>query len=154
MEFNEGLFYILDRHEPFEIKSDKIRYYNKILNEKITNKYYLDALEKLENLIKQNSFDKVIIERTFSIFREKNFEGKEKIIKQIEESQYFIPNLNGELTEATWRLSHSIWSEMQKNREYRNQSFEYVVKKLLSNSSKLGTYRIKSLNQQYRIILE
>ena len=154
MEFNEGLFYILDRHELFEIKSDKIRYYNKILNEKITNKYYLDALEKLKKIIKQNSFDRTILERVFSIFREDKFEGKEKIIKQIEESEYFVPNLNGEITENTWRLSHSIWSEMQRNREYRNESFEDVVKKLLNNSSKLGTYRIKSLNQQYRIILE
>lgn len=154
MEFNEGLFYILDRHEPFEIMSDKIRYYNTVLNGKITNKYYIDALEKLENLIKQDSFDRMIIERAFSIFRETNFEGKENIIKQIEENKYFIPNLNGELTETTWRLAHSIWSEMQKNRENRNQNFENAVKNLLSNSSKLGTYRIKSLNQQYRIILE
>lgn len=154
MEFNEGLFYILDRHEPYEIKSEKIRYYNQVLNEKITNQYYLDALEKLENLIKQNSFDRGIIERTFSIFRENKFEGKEKIIKKIEESEYFIPNLNGELTEATWRLAHSIWSEMQKNRDYRNKNFEAVVKNILSNSSKLGTYRIESLNQQYRITLE
>lgn len=154
MEFNEGLFYILDRHEPFEIKSDKIKDYNKILNEKITNQYYLDALEKLENLIKEKSFDRVIIERIFSVFREKNFDGKEKIMKRIEEREYFVPNLNGELTESTWRLAHSIWSEMQKNREYRNKNFENIVRNLLSNSSKLGTYRIKSLNQQYRIIFE
>lgn len=154
MEFDEGLFYILDRHLPFEIKSDKIMEYNKILNEKITKQYYLDALEKVEDLIKHNSFNRNIIERIFSIFRENDFEGQDEIIKQIEDRNYFIPNLNEELTEETWRLSHSIWSEMQKNREKRNQNFEIIVKNLLKDSSKLGIYRIESLNQQYRIILE
>ena len=154
LEIKEGLFYLLDRHVPLEIKSDKMKKINTILNNKITNKYYNSCIDKILNETKEGIFEIKNLDTLYSLFSENEFEGKNQIIEKITKNSYFIPDLNYELNEDKWRWTHSIWSKAQSYRTFRDNRFENVISILLKKATKLGKYRIKSLNSQYVIILE
>ena len=69
-----------------------------------------------------NANDKVKyedVESLFSLYRENRCTEKEKIVEEIEKNNYFIPNLNGDISEKKWTLSHKIWSEMHTEKTFR-----------------------------------
>ena len=127
---------------------------NTILNNKITNKYYNSCIDKILNETKEGIFEIKNLDTLYSLFSENEFEGKNQIIEKITKNSYFIPDLNYELNEDKWRWTHSIWSKAQSYRTFRDNRFENVISILLKKATKLGKYRIKSLNSQYVIILE
>ena len=90
-------------------------------------------------------------------FNSNDFEGKNKIIERIAENSYFIPDLNYNLTQEEWTWTHSIWRIAQDYIIHNNigldNSFKENVSELLKKSTKIGRYRIESLNSQYGIIL-
>lgn len=61
------------------------------------------------------------------------------------------------MSKEEWNWAHSIWRIVQLYSEGNNigldNSFKKIVSELLKKSTKIGRYRIESLNSQYGIIL-
>lgn len=145
----ENLFNLIKRQMLHNEDNEKIKYYRKILNKKIANWFYN---KKIDNL--KENFSSENIEIIFSIYTEDQYDiDKSKIIERIKEENYFIPNLNGELTDNIWGIAHTIWEQARRYREYRDKTFEECVENILSTATVLGKYRINSLNEQYQIDL-
>lgn len=152
LQVEEGLFYILDRHIPYQISEDKMLEYNNQLNEKITEKYYAKSIEKIVKKIEENDFKAENLDRLYTIYTEDHIKfDKQKIINIMEDNKYFIPNLNYEISDNIWSWAHSIWEKERSYKQYRDNGFEKCVKGLLQNSTAIGKYRIESLNRQYGI---
>lgn len=156
LKIKEPLFYLLQKHIPFEFRSDKMKMYNQILNEKIKNKYYENYLKLVVEDVKGKKYNTENLEIIFSIYKEKDFTKKNVIIKEIEKNNYFIPNLNNDISEESWRFAHKIWHEMQYLKDNTDNKFECYIKELLKSPSitKVGKYRVNSLNLQYNINIE
>lgn len=155
LQVEEGLFYILDRHIPYQISEDKMLEYNKQLNEKITEKYYAKSIEKIVKKIEENDFKAENLDRLYTIYTEDHMKfDKQKIINIMEDNKYFIPNLNYEISDKIWSWAHSIWEKERSYKQYRDNGFEKCVKGLLQNSTAIGKYRIESLNRQYGINID
>lgn len=156
LNIKEPLFYLLQKHIPFEFRSDKMKMYNQILNEKIKNKYYENYLKLVVEDVKGKKYNTENLEIIFSIYKEKDFTKKNVIIKEIEKNNYFIPNLNNDISEESWRFAHKIWHEMQYLKDNTDNKFECYIKELLKSPSitKVGKYRVNSLNLQYNINIE
>lgn len=155
LQLNEGLFYVIDRHIPYQISEEKMLEYNNELNKKITEKYYSDAIEKIIQNIKVGDFVIENLNRLYTIYTENHVEfDKSKIYRMMEVNKYFIPDLNYEITENTWRWAHNLWEKAEAYKKYRDKGFEKCIKRILENSTVIGKYRINSLNRQYDINVE
>lgn len=156
LQLNEGLFYVLDRHIPYQISEEKMLEYNKELNKKITEKYYSKSIEEIIQEIEAGDFTTESLDRLFTIYTEEHVKfDKQKIINIMEENQYFIPDLNYEISDKTWRWAHCIWEKARSYRHYRkDRSFEKCISELLKDATVLGRYRLESLNRQYEIRIE
>jgi hypothetical protein len=130
---------------------------NEVLILKITNKYYNNCIDDILEENEKGRFEIDKLERLKSLFNSNDFEGKNKIIERIAENSYFIPDLNYNLTQEEWTWTHSIWRIAQDYIIHNNigldNSFKENVSELLKKSTKIGRYRIESLNSQYGIIL-
>lgn len=156
LKLNEGLYYTLDRHIPYQISEEKMLEYNKELNKKIAEKYYSKSIEEIVQKMKEGEFTTENLDRLYTIYTEDhiNFD-KQKIINMMEEKQYFIPDLNNEISDKEWSWAHSIWEKARSYKQYRkDRSFEKCVNELLKHSTVLGKYRMESLNRQYGINIE
>ena len=124
---------------------------------KIINKYYNSCIDNILEEIEKGRFEIEKLEKLNTLFDSNNFEGKNKIIERIAENSYFIPDLNYNLSKEEWNWTHSIWRMVQLYSEGNNiglyNSFKKIVSELLKKSTKIGRYRIESLNSQYGIIL-
>ena len=88
LQVEEGLFYILDRHIPYQISEDKMLEYNKQLNEKITEKYYAKSIEMIVKKIEENDFKAENLDRLYTIYTEDHIKfDKQKIINNIDENK-------------------------------------------------------------------
>lgn len=156
LKLNEGLYYILDRHIPYQISEEKMLEYNKELNKKIAEKYYSKSIEEIVQKMKEGEFTTENLDRLYTIYTEDHINfNKQKIINMMEEKQYFIPDLNNEISDKAWSWAHSIWKKARSYKQYRkDKSFEKCVNELLKHSTILGKYRIESLNRQYGINIE
>ncbi len=128
-------------------ESSKMQEYLKILDNKISIGFCNKLLKEIKEAFQKGSysFDKYdILLNSFMNNQEESI-----IRKNLYKEEFFIPNLNAELSEAEWGYAHNIWSKMRIFEE--KKEFEQVVKKRLKSASKLGRYRIESLNQQYGI---
>lgn len=124
---------------------------NKFISQNIETSYYariIESMKKNENINYQD------IDLLFDIYSNKNMENKSKLIKELKENEFFIPNLSDELNEETWGFTHHIWEKMSQNKEDRTKDFEKIVYNQYNNSNILGRYRINSLNKQYNIVIE
>ena len=130
---------------------------NEVLILKITNKYYNNCIDDILEENEKGRFEIDKLERLKSLFNSNDFEGKNKIIERIAENSYFIPDLNYNLAQEEWTWTHSIWRIAQDYIIHNNigldNSFKENVSELLKKSTKIGRYRIESLNSQYGIIL-
>lgn len=157
IDFKESLYNIIDSFHMLENHSEKMKEYRQILNSKITEKYYMKLICEISRKIKNNSYEFEKIETLFSLFSNNQVGfNKQKVINKIKENNYFIPNLNGTITEKQWRWSHKIWRTISSYKSYikDDNSFENCVKNLLEKSSKVGKYRINFLNNYYGINME
>ncbi len=155
LRLKDGLYYILDRHIPHQISTERMKEYNQELNKKITIKYYTKSIDEIVKQLKDGNVKTEYIDRLYSIYTEDHIEfDKSKIIDMIEENKYFIPDLNYEISDNTWSWAHSLWEKARSYKQYRDNGFEKCVKTLLENSTVIGKYRIESLNRQYGINIE
>ena len=156
-EIVEDPRYLIRRNRPREIRNKEMKKINEVLIFKITNKYYNNCIDSILEENEKGRFEIDKLESLKSLFNSNDFEGKNKIIERIAENSYFIPDLNYNLTQEKWNWIHSIWRIAQDYIIHNNigldNSFEKNVSELLKKSTKIGRYRIESLNSQYGIIL-
>ena len=149
--------YLIRRNRPREIRNEEMKKINEVLIFKMTNKYYNNCINDILEENEKGRFEIDKLERLKSLFNLNDFEGKNKIIERIAENSYFIPDLNYNLTQEEWTWTHSIWRIAQDYIIHNNigldNSFKENVSELLKKSTKIGRYRIESLNSQYGIIL-
>lgn len=149
--------YLIRRNRPREIRNEEMKKINEVLIFKMTNKYYNNCINDILEENEKGRFEIDKLERLKSLFNLNDFEGKNKIIERIAENSYFIPDLNYNLTQEEWTWTHSIWRIAQVYIIHNNigldNSFKENVSELLKRSTKIGRYRIESLNSQYGIIL-
>ena len=151
-EILEDPRYLIRRNRPREIRNEEMKKINEVLIFKITNKYYNNCIDDILEENEKGRFEIDKLERLNSLFNSNDFEGKNKIIERIAENFYFIPDLNYNLTQEEWSWTHSIWKIAQDHIGLDN-SFKENVTELLNKSTKIGRYRIESLNSQYGIML-
>lgn len=156
-EIVEDPRYLIRRNRPREIRNKEMKKINEVLIFKITNKYYNNCIDSILEENEKGRFEIDKLESLKSLFNSNDFEGKNKIIERIAKNSYFIPDLNYNLTQEKWNWIHSIWRIAQDYIIHNNirldNSFEKNVSELLKKSTKIGRYRIESLNSQYGIIL-
>ena len=156
-EIVEDPRYLIRRNRPREIRNKEMKKINEVLIFKITNKYYNNCIDSILEENEKWRFEIDKLESLKSLFNSNDFEGKNKIIERIAKNSYFIPDLNYNLTQEKWNWIHSIWRIAQDYIIHNNigldNSFEKNVSELLKKSTKIGRYRIESLNSQYGIIL-
>lgn len=156
-EIVEDPRYLIRRNRPREIRNKEMKKINEVLIFKITNKYYNSCIDNILEGTEKGIFEREKLEKLKTLFDLNNFEGKNKIIERIAENSYFIPDLNYNLSKEEWNWAHSIWRIVQLYSEGNNigldNSFKKIVSELLKKSTKIGRYRIESLNSQYGIIL-
>ena len=153
LKLNEYLSYNLDRYMTSQIVEEKIVEYNMKLNKKIAEKYYSNSIQEIIQKMKKKEFDTESLDRLYTIYTEENIDfDKQKIINMMEKSKYFIPDLNFEISNETWKWAHNIWRKAKSYKNYRkDQGFEKCVNELLKHATKLGRYRIELLNKRYDI---
>jgi len=156
-EILEDPIYLSSRNGYREIRSEEMKKISEVLIFKITNKYYNSCIDNILEETEKGRFEREKLEKLNSLFDSNNFEGKNKIIERIAENSYFIPDLNYNLSKGEWNWAHSIWRMVQLysigNNKVLYNSFKKIVSELLKKSTKIGRYRIESLNSQYGIIL-
>lgn len=156
-EILEDPRYLIRRNRLREIRNEEMKKINEVLISKITNKYYNNCIDDVLAENKKGRFEIDKLERLKSLFNSNDFEGKNKIIERIAENLYFIPDLNYNLTGEEWTWTHSIWRMAQDyiidNNIGLDNSFKKIISELLKKSTKIGRYRIESLNSQYGINL-
>ena len=156
-EILEDPIYLSSRNGYRGIRSEEMKKINEVLIFKITNKYYNSCIDNILEGTEKGIFEREKLEKLKTLFDLNNFEGKNKIIERIAENSYFIPDLNYNLSKEEWNWAHSIWRIVQLYSEGNNigldNSFKKIVSELLKKSTKIGRYRIESLNSQYGIIL-
>ena len=156
-EILEDPIYLSSRNGYREIRSEEMKKISEVLIFKITNKYYNSCIDNILEETEKGRFEREKLEKLKTLFDLNNFEGKNKIIERIAENSYFIPDLNYNLSKGEWNWAHSIWRMVQLysigNNKVLYNSFKKIVSELLKKSTKIGRYRIESLNSQYGIIL-
>lgn len=156
-EILEDPRYLIRRNRLREIRNEEMKKINEVLISKITNKYYNNCIDDVLAENEKGRFEIDKLERLKSLFNSNDFEGKNKIIERIAENLYFIPDLNYNLTGEEWTWTHSIWRMAQDyiidNNIGLDNSFKKIISELLKKSTKIGRYRIESLNSQYGINL-
>ena len=156
-EILEDPIYLSSRNDYREIRSEEMKKINEVLIFKITNKYYNSCIDNILEGTEKGIFEREKLEKLKTLFDLNNFEGKNKIIERIAENLYFIPDLNYDLRQEEWTWVHSIWRMVQLysigDDKGLYNSFKKIVSELLKKSTKIGRYRIESLNSQYGIIL-
>ena len=156
-EIVEDPRYLIRRNRPREIRNKEMKKINEVLIFKITNKYYNNCIDSILEENEKGRFEIDKLESLKSLFNSNDFEGKNKIIERIAENLYFIPDLNYNLTGEEWTWTHSIWRMAQDyiidNNIGLDNSFKKIISELLKKSTKIGRYRIESLNSQYGINL-
>ena len=134
LQTDKGLFYVLNKHTLYEIEEEKIKDYNKKLNEKIAQKYYYKIIDEIKSNINKGKYDSSKIEALFTIFKEDIIVfNRKEIIDKIKQEKYFIPNLNCEISEEKWTFAHTIWQKARSYKEYRDKTFEEYIKEVLKN---------------------
>lgn len=136
-----------------QYKDSTIEEICELINQKIYNKYIDNLIYQIAEKKKENKYDEQLIENLFEIYTIKNGNSIQKIIDALDENNFFLPNLNENLSEESWGVTHAIWNNMQNTTEKRDNKFELFVQELLKSSDEIGTYRITSLNKYSSNIL-
>ena len=148
---SEIYFYL---HDDDNIKDEKLIHFITKVNEKIKYTKY----EKLIMDVSKNNIefrDQIeTFNKLFEIYDAINFEGKRKLVGQIEDKKFFLPNLNGHISESDWFIASSIFKNASEKKFSKSESFQNIVKEAYNNYDKMGKYRIASLLKKNNICID
>ena len=131
--------------------------YYAILKRKLTIYYFDELIKKIQNSMKTNEYSAKLISDLFDNLRNDYIiddETKKEVIKLIAKNDFFVPNINGEISEEQWHWCHIIWEKISTIDETAKEQLYKFTQKLIKKYTVIGKYRINSLNNQYHIVLE
>ena len=129
-----------------------IKAYVDYFNKKAYLQYCNNLIDQINSNIKNLIYDKEKLNELFNLFNDEENVNKSVIFSKIKENNFFIIDLNKEINYESWSWCHKIWRNI--GIYYGdNQDFKNYIIKILETSSKIGRYRIESLNKQYNINL-
>lgn len=128
--------------------------YHNIMISKICNKYIVSYINKIKDEVSKEIYS-TNIDKLYGMLTNREISKcyDNKIINIMKKNNFFIPNLNGDITEEEWGFVHSICNSFfnETNDCLLKIFFQKYMKKLLKNGSELGKYRINSLINQYHL---
>jgi len=142
---------------PFGVKSNFVRKIKENLKTKSEKKYDITIIDNMINNANQDNFyqEDMIMVRDFED-RAKQLVGDDRNhwISIIEENNFLIPNLSGEITRSKWEYAHMIFQALR--RVYDLWEAQIPVDKIINMlETEDGLYdgmakvRMESLIQQY-----
>lgn len=146
IDTSKGIYSIIDDFWDSSFETEEMKKYLEIIKNKISEEYYSKLITEVKYETNNNKFDN---EKIRLLIYGLNEELSPKLNKELKENEYFIPDLNYEISEESWRYTHSIWKYMISVKD--KNGFIQIIKNRLDNSTTLGRYRIDSLNKQYNI---
>lgn len=155
MDVNDSLYNLIDKTIPFHISNTTTKKYYTIIKNKITINYFNKLVIKINESIDKDEYNEKIIEELFDSLGNSYLNDdviRNDINNIIYENDFFIPNINGDISEQQWHWCHTIWRKCSYSIDYSLKEKLYLTSKKLSREyTTIGKYRIKSLNKQYNI---
>lgn len=157
VSIDDSLYNLIDRTIPFHLSNNEMEKYYAILKRKLTIYYFDELIKKIQNSMKTNEYSAKLISDLFYNLRNDYIiddETKKEVIKLIAKNDFFVPNINGEISEEQWHWCHIIWEKISTIDETAKEQLYQFTQKLIKKYTVIGKYRINSLNNQYHIVLE
>ena len=157
VSIDDSLYNLIDRTIPFHLSNNEMEKYYAILKRKLTIYYFDELIKKIQNSMKTNEYSAKLISDLFDNLRNDYIiddETKKEVIKLIAKNDFFVPNINGEISEEQWHWCHIIWEKISTIDETAKEQLYQFTQKLIKKYTVIGKYRIYSLNDQYHIVLE
>ncbi len=150
--------YELTRNVDFHfVRSKSVVEYVKIATDIINEVYYKKFFETLKLEIANETYNSSKLELLSNYFGTAN-KTDEKIYKYIKQellkNNFFILNVNEEISENIWHWNHTLWGIMSRLNgvfEEIQNNFRKHTKEEIKNATDIGKYRLNSLNDQYHI---
>lgn len=155
---NDTLYNLIDRTIPFALSHKNMERYYGILKSKLTIHYFVKSIEIIKELLKVGEYDVKIISELLdslgnSYLIDESTRGK--LIDLIKENNFFIPDINGDISEEQWHWCHIIWGKCSIIGDKSVREKLYIItQKIIEKYTIIGKYRINSLNEQYNIKLD
>lgn len=133
------------------IESEKMIDIVNTYNDEVNQKYYFDLIKIFNEKFKKKEYDYLLLSKI-----KEGLSKKEVIIifmNQAKDNNYYIPNLESEISEEDWSWTHSIWSlyfEQVAELQYKEEVNEYAEK--IKEKNKLTNFRIKCLQDKKPLV--
>ena len=157
VSIDDSLYNLIDRTIPFHLSNKEMQKYYAILKRKLTIYYFDELIKKIQNSMKTNEYSSKLISDLFDNLRNDYIiddETKNEVIKLIAKNDFFVPNINGEISEEQWHWCHIIWEKISTIDETAKEQLYQFTQKIIKKYTVIGKSRINSLNNQYHIVLE
>lgn len=154
---NDSLYNLIDRTFPFHISHKEMKKYYTVLKRKLAIHYFTELIKNAKQSMKTNEYNSKIISDLFDTLRNSYIieeDTKNEVIKLIVNNEFFIPNINGDISENQWHWCHIIWEKVSTIDESIKTKLYQASQKIIKDYTIIGKYRINSLNEQYHIILD
>lgn len=152
---DDSLYNLLDRTIPFGISHQDMDKYYKMFKCKLALHYVNEMIEKAKNSIRSKKYDDKIIRELFDTVSNNYLIDDtifNDIVSVLEENNFLIPNINGDITEEQWHWCHIIWEKSSHMINTLIKDKLYIIsQEMINEYTTIGKYRIKSLNEQYHI---
>ena len=153
IDINKKKVYDYIKIMPDRFDSDLYNKYHNIINTKIVNKYIDEYIKVLVEETNNKIYKDSSIEDLYQILR--HFELHkyygEDVVNRLKEYNFFLPDLNNDLSEDSWGFAHSICKSFNMTDSNYLIKIEFIkyLDNLLESGTELGKYRIRSLKDQY-----
>ena len=153
---NENLYNIIDRTLPFHLSHKDMEKYYKNLKSKVAIYYFKILIENIKKSMANDRYDVELIRNLFDTLSNSYVVDeitRNEIIKMIETNDFFVPNINGDISENQWHWCHIIWEKCSilSDETIKNKLYN-VSQKIIKKYTTIGKYRINSLNEQYHFL--
>lgn len=152
---NDTLYNLIDRTIPFHLSHKDMEKYYKFLKCKLATHYFGELIKEIKQQIKTREYNDKIIRDLFDSLGNTYLideATRSELIKLIEENDFFIPNINDDISEKQWHWCHIIWEKCSIIIDNSVKEKLYsTTQKIIQEYTTIGKYRINSLNEQYHI---
>ena len=152
---DDAIYDLIERVEPFELSNKKMAEYYIILKQKIAIYYFNEQIKKIQKSMHENKYNYKLLSDLFDNLRNTNIvaeETKNEVLDLIIKNDFFVPNINGEISDKQWHWCHIIWKNISIMEEKIKEELHQFTIKLIKKYTVIGSYRINSLNKQYQIV--
>ena len=155
INIDDNLYNIIDRTLPFHLSHKDMEKYYKIFKNKIATYYVTTLVEKIKKSMINDRYDINLITNLFDVLSNTYLvdeKAQDEIKNLLESNDFFIPNINGDITEEQWHWCHIIWEKCSISSDnFMKIKLYKSSQKIIRQYTTIGKYRIDSLNEQYHI---